>query len=247
MREDIHKFLLQACTTQDGALLQQSGWYPSGFDFEASTRTDDDGIDLGLDSPYYFDEYESAVPVRNANLSAFLQSLRPDKDTLQAELIVAIFEAAPELVADYFTKRPKFTSRPNDEAAWRGQVAFIFSVINLPVPHNCGAQDQISYSATSSVCCGRKHSATANESLSDRSKPQFYRRGYGHVCSSLDDAGPEEAEQGPEAVSGRTHLLGILGIRHARSYVNLLLLGLQPTKTSSRLSKRHPKLTSRLV
>ena len=143
IRETIHKFLLQVCTTQDGALLHQSGWYPSGFDFEASTWIDYDGIDLALDSPYYFDEYESAVPVRNANLSAFLQSLRPEKDTLQAELIVAIFDAAPELVADYFTKRPKFTSRPHDEAAWRGQVAFIFSVINLSVPHNCGAQDEL--------------------------------------------------------------------------------------------------------
>ena len=138
VREAAHNFLLQLCTTRSGTLLQQAGWYPAGFESEISTKKDDDIIDLGLDSPYYFDEYNTAVPVKNSTSSSFLQSLRPDRDTLQTELVITVFQAAPELVADYFTKRPKLPPTRRDEATWRGQFAFIFSVVNLPIPQNYG-------------------------------------------------------------------------------------------------------------
>ena len=141
VREVAHQLLVQVCTTKSGILLQQSAWYPMGFDFEASARDDEDGIDLGLDSPYYFDEYTTAVPVKNTNLSAFFQSLRPHRDTLQADLMIKTFETAPELVADYFTKKPKLATTPKAESSWRGQFAFIYSVVNLPVPVNCGWHD----------------------------------------------------------------------------------------------------------
>jgi nucleolar pre-ribosomal-associated protein 1 len=140
VREAAHTFLVHVCTSASAVLLPQWGWYPSGFGQQTSMSTDDNTIELGLESPYYFDEYKTAIPVNNSNLSSFLQNLRPERDTLQAELITKTFEAAPELVADYFVKRPRLPSTSKDEAAWRNQLAFIFSIINLPVPEGCGSQ-----------------------------------------------------------------------------------------------------------
>ena len=136
--EAAHQFLLHVCTTDKAALLQQSGWYPSGFNIDKSAEPGEDEIDLGLDSPYYFDQYETTLPIKNTNLAAVLQSLRPQRDTLQAELITKIFESAPELVADYFVKKPHIPIASKDESVWRGHFAFIFSVVNLPVLKNCG-------------------------------------------------------------------------------------------------------------
>lgn len=139
VRNAAHNFLLNVCTQRDTLLLPQSGWYPLGSDTNTNIY-DDGGIDLGLDSPYWFDEYKTSVPVKNTTLSTFLQTRRPDKDALQSGLIVRVFEAAPELVADYFAKKPKSTITPKDEGLWRNYFAFIFSVITLPTPVNCGWQ-----------------------------------------------------------------------------------------------------------
>src|SRR5262249_8169518 len=103
----------------------------------------DDSIPLGLDSPIYLDKYKESVPVRNGNLSTLIQFLRPDSDTLQMELLLKIFKAAPELVLDYFSKRTMFTSDPKPTANWLGESAFLFSTIQLPIPENCGWKDRL--------------------------------------------------------------------------------------------------------
>jgi nucleolar pre-ribosomal-associated protein 1 len=140
VRTQVHSLLLEVCTHQeDGVLLPDSGWYPLGNDPEEPIgQGEEDGIHLGLESPLYFDNYERKIPVKNGTLSTFIEGLRPATDTMQAALILKIFEAAPELVADYFCKKGKFTSEPKPEPGWLGEAAFLFSVIDLPIPAYCG-------------------------------------------------------------------------------------------------------------
>lgn len=137
--KEIHNFLLNVSTNPEkGVLLPDIGWYPSGNAADILPTSDNETIALGLDSPVYFDKYNESVPVRNGNLSAMIQHLRPDTDTLQTELLLKIFKAAPELVCDFFSKRTMFTSDPKPTPGWLGESAFLFSTIQLPVPANCG-------------------------------------------------------------------------------------------------------------
>ena len=140
VRTEAHNLLLSICTHPEyGVLLSDSGWYPLGSDPEECLGQDEeDGINLGLDSPLYFDRYEHKVPVKNGMLSNFIQGLRPATDSLQAALILKIFERAPELVADFFSMKAKFTSAPKAEPGWLGEAAFLYSVIELPLPAYCG-------------------------------------------------------------------------------------------------------------
>lgn len=137
---EIHKLLLQICTVPEmGVLLPQNGWYPSSSkDSDAPTAEDEDSIDLGLDAPFHQEKYKEAIPVRNGILSALTQALRPESDTLQTELLLEVFKSAPELVADFFTKRVMFTAEPKATPAWLGESAFLFSTVQLPVPAKCG-------------------------------------------------------------------------------------------------------------
>lgn len=135
----IHRVLTKVCTKPEmGVLLSQNGWYPPGYDPESPEEVDEGYIDLGLDSPYYEDRYWENVPVRNGTLAALAQVLRPETDTRQMELLLQMFRVAPELIADYFTKRVMFTSDPKATPSWLGESAFLFSTVQLPVPAHCG-------------------------------------------------------------------------------------------------------------
>lgn len=137
--DELHKFMLSICTSQEkGVLLSETGWYPPGSTPDVLPSEDSESITLGLDSPIYFDKYKESVPVRNGNLSSLVQVLRPDSDTLQMELILKIFRAAPELVYDFFSKRTMFVSDPKPTPSWLGESAFLFSTVQLPVPAQCG-------------------------------------------------------------------------------------------------------------
>ncbi|KAL2003527.1 hypothetical protein VTN02DRAFT_3512 [Thermoascus thermophilus] len=141
---EIHKLLMNVCTTPElGVLLPETGWYPTGSDPETLLTEDDGSIELGLDSAVYVDKYRENVPVKNGILSSLVQVLRPESDSLQIELLLAIFRASPELVADFFTKRTMFTSDPKPTPAWLGESAFLFSTVRLPVPQNCGWKDKL--------------------------------------------------------------------------------------------------------
>lgn len=137
-----HEFLMLACTTPNmGVLYSRAGFYPRDIDPDASRELQDRNfIDLGLDSLEWADKFTEKVPVRNTILSEFIQSLRPWSDMKQSELLLAIFEAAPELVADYFFGKKSFSFEPKLTATWIGYSAFLFSVIQLPVPLYFGHQ-----------------------------------------------------------------------------------------------------------
>jgi nucleolar pre-ribosomal-associated protein 1 len=140
---EIHRVLMNICKTSGlGVLLPETGWYPIGTDPETLPIDDDESIELGLDSPIHVDKYRESIPVRNNSLSHLIQCLRPDVDSLQIELLVTIFKAAPELIADFFTKKTMFTADPKATPSWMAESAFLFSTVQLPVPTNCGWKDK---------------------------------------------------------------------------------------------------------
>lgn len=141
--DEIHRVLMNICRTQGlGVLLPETGWYPIGTDPENLPLEDDGCIELGLDSPIYVDNFSESVPVKNNSLSYLIQCLRPDVDSLQIELLVAIFKAAPELVADFFSKKTMFTSDPKATPSWMAESAFLFSTVQLAIPANFGWKDK---------------------------------------------------------------------------------------------------------
>lgn len=140
VRAQVDTLLRLICTQPDsGVLLPQTGWYPVGSDYEKRLRiiAEPSLINLNADSLFSPDHQNRRSP-KNGVLSSFIQALRPETDTLQASLLLDIFRAAPELTADYFAKKPNFIAEPKDTPAWLGQSAFLFSVIQLPVPKYCG-------------------------------------------------------------------------------------------------------------
>ncbi|KAJ5496440.1 Nucleolar pre-ribosomal-associated protein 1 N-terminal [Penicillium fimorum] len=140
---EIHRVMMNVCKTAGlGVLLPETGWYPVGTDPETLAVDDDACIELGLDSPIYVDKYRDSVPVRNGSLSFLIQCLRPDVDSLQIELLVSIFKVAPELIADYFSRKTMFISDPKVTPSWMAESAFLFSTVQLPVPANCGWKDK---------------------------------------------------------------------------------------------------------
>lgn len=139
---EIHKLLMQICIVPEmGVLLPQNGWYPPSSDSHELAQ-EEEYIDLGLDAPFYQDKYKETVPVRNGTLSSLIQVLRPESDTLQTELLLKIFKAAPELVADFFTKRSMLTAEPKSNPTWLGESAFLFSTVQIPVPKDFGGKEQ---------------------------------------------------------------------------------------------------------
>lgn len=141
VQQAAHGLLRLACTSfEDGILRKQTGWYPLGSSPDARAIGGEEGdyIDLGLDSAFVPEAGPHKATIRNTHLAAFAQNLHPDTSTLQMELLVDIFKAAPEVVADYFTKKRTFPTDPKPTAQWLGYSALIFSTINLPVPEHCG-------------------------------------------------------------------------------------------------------------
>ncbi|KAK5171613.1 hypothetical protein LTR04_000896 [Oleoguttula sp. CCFEE 6159] len=140
-----HEFLLLVCTTPElGALRSSSGWYPPGTDKKVTLNETEENlvsIDLGLDSIEWYGRHKGRASVRNTVLASFIQNLRPYANELELELILAIFKSAPELVADYFSKKTSFTFDPKLTATWIGYSSFLFSTVQLSVPKYFGRED----------------------------------------------------------------------------------------------------------
>jgi len=129
-----HKFLVFVCTTLDqGVLVEQHGWYPPGFERDKQ-EAEEDNTALARFRSKAPDRQLEKVPVRNMTLSSFLQGLRPYANIYHRRLMLAIFSAAPELVADYFFKKISFSFDPKLSATWIGYSSFLFAVVQLPSP-----------------------------------------------------------------------------------------------------------------
>ncbi|KAL8907651.1 MAG: hypothetical protein Q9207_001303 [Kuettlingeria erythrocarpa] len=125
-----HAFLLSVCTTPDYGLLVAGSaphTHTQGDEDEKSQFQDNDGLGSlhnGASRP---------KAIKNHTLASFLQMLRPYADDMQRNLTLAVFQAAPELVGDYFYRRKSFSFDPKLTATWVGLAAFLLSTINLPV------------------------------------------------------------------------------------------------------------------
>ena len=151
----VHDFLLLVCTTPGlGILLPDLGWYPSGSDVRHAEVDKNlggpQGVDflehIGLELDYLeeLNKYREKIPVRNSTLSTFIQGLRPYANIMQSQLLLAIFEAAPELVADYYILKRSFSFEPKLTTTWIGYSAFLFSTIQLPTLEYCGRREGFS-------------------------------------------------------------------------------------------------------
>ena len=135
----VHTILRTISTNQEKGLLQpQTGWYPPSSNAENSVEDWEGALNMGLEIPSINDKYSQRIPIKNIPLSKLLLAIRPGSDTLQGELALAIFKAAPELVADYFLKNSKFKTEPRADPAWLTQSAFLYKCIELPVPEFFG-------------------------------------------------------------------------------------------------------------
>ncbi|KAH8161167.1 hypothetical protein CIB48_g7096 [Xylaria polymorpha] len=136
-----HEILLATCTDSTvGICRPEQGYYPEGVEpdaFMADTESTS-YMDFGLDSIPWLNKFGNEIPVRNKLLAEFIESLRPWSNTKQSELLLAIFEATPELIACYFIHKKAFTFEPKLSATWVGYAALMYSVVQLPIPRFFG-------------------------------------------------------------------------------------------------------------
>ena len=124
-----HSFLLSVCTVADhGVLLSQiEAPLPEAFEIESH------GSEYELEIEVDMKNLQKQSSIMNVTLASFLQVLRPYANVMQSELVLSIFKAAPELVADYFSKKKSFYFEPKLSATWVGYSTFLLSSIQLPI------------------------------------------------------------------------------------------------------------------
>ncbi|KAJ4412983.1 hypothetical protein N0V82_008622 [Gnomoniopsis sp. IMI 355080] len=132
----VHSFLKVACISSTGGVLRpQSGYYPRYVDPDATTPSSaEDEVEPGLDSITWLNKYRDDIPVRNIALADFVKCLKPHSNLKHSDLLLAIFEAAPELVAKYFIDKQFFKFDPKLSATWIGYSAFLYKVVEQPIP-----------------------------------------------------------------------------------------------------------------
>jgi nucleolar pre-ribosomal-associated protein 1 len=139
-------FLKLVSTTPSLGLLRPSGWYPPGSERHTRDQNDDIetdlALDLGLDSVDWYNKFQGQVTVRNTILSGFSQTLKPYASEEERDILLSIFAAAPEIVADYyFARGEKFSFEPKLTNTWIGYASFLFSSVQVSFPKYFGAHD----------------------------------------------------------------------------------------------------------
>ncbi|KAF6833463.1 ribosome biogenesis protein Urb1 [Colletotrichum plurivorum] len=138
VKQAVHEFLVYTCTTPGaGVLYSGTGLYPKELEDDAGqdVKSLDD---FGLERVAWMEKYRDEIAVANFVLSEFIQKLRPWSSMRHSELIVAIFQAAPELVASYFITNKNFSFEPKLSMTWIGYAAFLFNTVQLPLPAHFG-------------------------------------------------------------------------------------------------------------
>ena len=144
IRELAHGLLVLLCTSLEyGVIQKQNGWYSSTTSIRAENQFQEETETfLGPDHPETSrKDREGRGSVRNGNISFFIQNLKPWNDPLHKELMLAIFEKMPDLVADYFAKKSSFSLDPKSTSSWVGNSAFIYSVVQIPVSTQFGQSE----------------------------------------------------------------------------------------------------------
>jgi nucleolar pre-ribosomal-associated protein 1 len=135
---------LYIVTTQSaGILYPATGLYPKTAEEDQPSLTR--GATASNSSDLWVGTLDEGVPVYNFVLSEVAQKLRPWSNSKHAELLVAIFTAAPELISDYFYNNRSFTFEPKLTMTWIGYAAFLFNTMMIPIPPSFG--DRVLYAA----------------------------------------------------------------------------------------------------
>lgn len=123
----IHHFLLAICTHRGvGLCFADNGWYP---------RLDGEVIDdvIKLESGQQNPPQSRNGKVFNKILGNVLKMLKISEDARQQELALKILRACPELVSGYLPSIG-LTFEPRLSSKWLANIAFLGSVVSLPVP-----------------------------------------------------------------------------------------------------------------
>ncbi|EHK20271.1 uncharacterized protein TRIVIDRAFT_83385 [Trichoderma virens Gv29-8] len=133
-----HEFLMYVCTNPvAGILYPSTGLYPKEtneeFSVQLAKQKGSAHSVVGKD-----DTYRDGVPVFNFVLSEFAAKLRPWSSMKHSQLLTAIFEAAPELIANYFFNNQSFTFEPKLTMTWIGYASFLFDTMRIPLPASFG-------------------------------------------------------------------------------------------------------------
>ncbi|EHK48323.1 hypothetical protein TRIATDRAFT_290744 [Trichoderma atroviride IMI 206040] len=142
--EKAHQFLMYVCTKPSAGILYPStGLYPKETDEEFSVQlAKQKGSAHG--SVGKDDTYRDGVPVYNFVLSEFAAKLRPWSSMKHSQLLTAIFEAAPELIANYFLNNQSFTFEPKLTMTWIGYASFLFDTMRIALPPSFGDKTRFS-------------------------------------------------------------------------------------------------------
>ncbi|KAF3355059.1 hypothetical protein VdG1_07112 [Verticillium dahliae VDG1] len=131
VKDAVHRFLTYVCTTPGaGILYTGTGMYPKDLDDEATQHVKDTD-DFAFERAAWGGRYTEEVPVANFVLDEFIQKMRPWSSLRHSELLVSVFEAAPELVASYFLANKSFSFEPKLSMTWIGYAAFLFNTKDL--------------------------------------------------------------------------------------------------------------------
>lgn len=129
IKDQAHSFLLSICTVADHGILLSQTEAP----LTEISEVEPHGSQYELELELATKKSRKQISVTNVTLASFLQVLRPYANVMQNELVVSIFQAAPELVADYFSKKKSFYFEPKLTATWVGYSMFLLSSIQLPI------------------------------------------------------------------------------------------------------------------
>ena len=140
VQQAAHSFLLLVCTSSRAGIYEiPKSAPPQGRDTFGPTSQIDARASTE-DAPLH--DHARQPSLRNKIIASFLQGLRPHANLLEKDLTLAAFQAAPELLADYFQKKKSFTYEPKLSATWIGYSMFLISAIRLPIPDTYLKMDQ---------------------------------------------------------------------------------------------------------
>ena len=131
VKQAAHSFLLFACTSPKASILERPIDGCQHLIIESDTQSQvHEGALTGSSLAF---GRERPTPNKNRSVALFLQGLRPWASLLEKDLILATFQAAPDLLEDYFEKKQSFTLEPKLSATWIGYLMFLNSIMRMPI------------------------------------------------------------------------------------------------------------------
>jgi nucleolar pre-ribosomal-associated protein 1 len=136
-------FITHVCTSSEAGVAKHSlAWYLPENDSVLDNDRAADPLEYTPSLSSHGNRYK--ITVRNLLLADLAQSLRPHANDKELKLVLAIFRATPELIADFWTKKINFTFEPKLTSTWTGYASLVFESIRLPIPQYFGQRNGFS-------------------------------------------------------------------------------------------------------